>query len=156
MASNRIDIDMVRPSSFAQRVVGRFFRGYAQRLVSAAERGTRIGLEDVMDDWKRLSTDLAPLSEHGGTLRRGIYKEVDEESGELTGAISVTAVESRNGKTFDYATHIHDVFPHKTFKHPTTAGTIPKFLDKPLEENGKQWIRDIEKAIRAEFKRGGF
>jgi hypothetical protein len=154
VASNRIEIDTARPGSFAQNLIGRFFRGYGRRLTEAAEQGTRNGLGDVMDEWKRLSADLAPLDK--GTLRRGIHTEVDAETGKMTGAISVTAVERNGGRNFDYATYIHDVFPKQSFANPTTAGTIPKFLDKPLEQNAERWKRDIEDEIRAEMRRRGF
>ncbi|UKS30156.1 HK97 gp10 family phage protein [Paenibacillus sp. HWE-109] len=157
MASNRIDIDLNRPGSFVQNLIGTFFRGYGRRLADAAGNGARTGLEDVMDEWKAQSTDLAPLKH--GTLRRGIHSVVDVESGKLTGEISVTAIESGHGGTFDYAEYIHDVFPQvhgKSFKNPTTSGTIPEFLDKPMEDNGERWKRELEAAIRDGIRRRGF
>jgi hypothetical protein len=157
MASNRIEIDLNRPGSFVQNLLGTFFRGYGQRLSNAAGDGARRGLEDIMDEWKADAVDLAPL-EHG-TLRRGIHTDVDAESGKLTGAISATAVERSAGGTFDYAEYIHDIYPQvhgKTFKKPTTAGTIPEFLDKPMEENGERWKRELEAAIRDGLRRRGF
>ncbi|NOU98481.1 HK97 gp10 family phage protein [Paenibacillus planticolens] len=157
MASNRIDIDLNRPGSFVQNLIGRFFRGYGERLANAAGDGARRGLEDVMDDWKREATDLAPLKH--GTLRRGIHVDVDQSSGKLTGAISVTAIESKGGRSFDYAEYIHDIYPQvhgKSFKHPTTPGTIPEFLDKPMEDNEDVWKRELEREIREGLRRRGF
>ncbi|MGF9711626.1 HK97 gp10 family phage protein [Paenibacillus naphthalenovorans] len=122
------------------------------------------GLHDALDEWKRESTDLAPLSKGGGTLRRGISTEVNGAGLDLSGEITAVAVEVAErgkwaGRRFNYAYYIHEVHPNKfgkTFKRPSTSGTIPEFLDKPADDNGEKWVRDIESEIKDELKRKGW
>jgi hypothetical protein len=158
MASNRIDVDIGGRRSLGQRVLGTFFRGYNRRLEQAIDEGSKNGIYDVLDEWKRESVDLAPLK--FGTLRRGIKAELISRGNEtLTGQITATAVESNAGGRFDYAAYIHDVFPQKhgdSFKNPTTPGTIPRFIDVPLEENGAKWAAAIEREIQNTLRRRGF
>jgi hypothetical protein len=157
MASNRITVDLGGRASLGQRLIGTFFRGYQQRLEDAIDEGSRIGTGDVLDEWKREATDLAPMEY--GTLRRNIKTEIDDRGETVTGTISASVIESRNGRRFDYAAYLHDVYPQKhgeTFKDPTTAGTIPRFIDKPLEENAEKWAADIEREIQSTLRRRGF
>lgn len=125
---------------------------------SAAKRG----LHDALDDWKRESTDIAPLDK--GTLRRGISTHVEGDGLDLTGSVTASAVEvtSRGkwaGKRFNYAYWLHEEFPKKhgeSFENPTTSGTVPQFLDKVAEKNEKKWVDDIENEIKVALKAEGW
>lgn len=155
MARNRIDFDATQGANFIRRIISRFSRRYESRLNDAIDDGARTGTHDVMDDWKRQATDLAPLKT--GDLRRGIETDVAHNGKTWTGEISSTAITVRGGRRFDYATYIHDTFPEKygeSFKKPTTAGTIPRYLAVPAEENEAEWARMFEAEIKAALKRG--
>ncbi|NHN31132.1 HK97 gp10 family phage protein [Paenibacillus agricola] len=154
MASNRIEIDISRSRSLTQRLFGVFSRNYTRRLEDALEQGARNGTADVLDEWKRESVDLAPLE--FGALRRGIDTNTEQSGSKLGGVITSSAVSKKGRKRFDYATYIHDRFPRTSFKSPTTPGTIPKYLDKPLADNGAKWAKMIEAEMKAEAKRRGF
>lgn len=155
MARNRIDFDATQGANFIRRIISRFSRRYESRLNDAIDDGARAGTHDVMDDWKRQATDLAPLKT--GDLRRGIETDVTHNGKTWTGEISSTAITVRGGRRFDYATYIHDTFPEKygdSFKNPTTGGTIPRYLAVPAEENEAEWARMFEAEIKAALKRG--
>lgn len=139
------------------------------RFISAMEAAPEVageaaktGLHDVLDDWRRESTDLAPLDK--GTLRRGIDTHVDGEGINLDGEVTAAAVEvaSRGkwaGRRFNYAYWLHEVYPEKhgpAFKNPTTDGTIPEFLDKPADRNDEKWVRQIEAEIEGALRRKGW
>lgn len=134
----------------------------------ALSRGARNGLHDALDEWQRESTDLAPLYKRkgpkdkrpSGTLRSGISTEVDGSGLNLTGEISATAVEiTSNGERFNYAYYLHEIYPEKhgdEFKNPSVPGTIPKFLETPLEERKKEWKQKIEDEIKQELRKSGW
>ncbi|WP_169083231.1 HK97 gp10 family phage protein [Paenibacillus sp. PL91] len=157
MASNRITVDLSGRASIAQRILGTFFRGYQRRLEDAITEGSEEGTREVLMEWKREATDLAPLEK--GTLRRNIKTELTEGNGEISGEISASVIEMRGGRRFDYAAYLHDVYPEKhgeKFKNPTTDGTIPRFIDQPLEDNAEKWAADIEREIESTLRRKGF
>lgn len=156
MSINRINFDVARGGGFLRRLVSRFSRRYEERLTNAIEDGAMTGTHDVMDDWKRQATDLAPLGKTGD-LRRGIETDVKHNGKTWTGEITSTAVTMRGGRRFDYATYLHDTYPEKygdTFKNPSTPGTIPRYLAVPAEENEAEWARIFEGEIKAALKRG--
>lgn len=156
MAVNRLDFDATRGAPFIKRVIGRFFKGYGSRLENAVADGSKQGVQDVMDEWRRESTDIAPLKT--GTLRRSISTGVTKQGGKWVGEISASAIEVKGKRKFDYATYLNDVYPKKhgdSFRNPTTPGTVPGFLDKPAEENEREWQRTIEAEIKAAIKRKG-
>jgi hypothetical protein len=115
-------------------------------------KGAKRGLHDALDDWKRESTDIAPLDK--GTLRRSISTEIDGKGLELTGEISANAIESGSKGRFNYAYYIHEV--KGKIANPTTPGTLAKFLDVPAKKNKEKWLRMIENEIQDEVKRGGW
>lgn len=125
-------------------------------------RAVKRGLHDALDEWKRDSTDLAPLDK--GTLRRGISTDVNGQGLDLSGEITAVAVEVAErgkwaGQRFNYAYYLHEEFPKKhgrSFKDPSTPGTIPEFLDTPAVYKGDDWVRDIENEIKNELKRKGW
>ncbi|MEC0328681.1 HK97 gp10 family phage protein [Paenibacillus macerans] len=156
MPSNRIEFDTSRGAPFIRRVLGTFFRRYRSRLKDAVDDGSKRGMEDAIDEWRREATDLAPLKT--GDLRRGISGEVKKDGDTYVGEVTATAVTTRGGRRFDYAAYIQDVYPRKygeTFGNPTTAGTIPRFIDVPAEEHEREWIEQIGREIKAELRRRG-
>lgn len=155
MAVNRLTIDTVRSAPWLRGLVSRFFRGYRDRLSEAITDGSREGLADVMDEWKRESTDIAPLE--FGTLRRGITTRIakDKAKNEVYGEITASAIEVHNGRRFDYAVYLNDDFPGDSFENPTTPGTVPHYLDVPAKELGRKWSQMIEQAIKTEIRRRG-
>ena len=122
------------------------------RTESAMAQGIKTGVNDVMDDWKRESTDLAPLEY--GSLRRGIDTEVGPVGDDIEGKISSTAIDSWQGRPFDYAYYIHEVKEELTA--PTTPGTIAKYLEKPAEDNSDRWRGLLERAIIQYLQREGW
>lgn len=156
MARYDFDIDLSDYRSIRQRLAS-LLPGYRRRINDTMARGARNGLNDVLDEWKRESTELAPLDT--GTLRRGIQTEVSGQDLNVRGGISVSAVEMTGSGRFDYAHYIHEVYPEKygdSFQTPATPGTIPRFLDKPAEENQARWVRMIEDEIKAEMRAAGY
>ena len=156
MLSYRVVFDTSRGAPFIRRVLGRFFRGYRGRLENAVDDGGKRGVEDAVDEWRREATDLAPLKT--GDLRRGISSDVKKAGDNYVGEVTATAVTTRGGSRFDYASYIHNVYPKKygeQFRNPTTPGTIPRFIDKPAEDHEREWGKQIEREIKAELRRRG-
>jgi hypothetical protein len=152
MPFNRVEFDTSRGAPFIRRVLGRFFSRYRARLDDAVDEGSKRGVHDAVDEWRREATDLAPLKT--GDLRRGISGEVKKDGDKYVGEVTVTAV--KDG--FNYGAYFNDVYPRKNgerFKNPTTPGTIPRFIDKPAEENEREWAQQIEREIKAEIRRRG-
>lgn len=149
IARDEITIDLNNYRTAAQRLAS-LIPSYRRKLTATLERGAKRGLHDALDEWKRLSTDLAPMEY--GPLRRSIKTEVNGEGLDMDGVIAASA---KNG-TFDYALYIHDRYPHSTFRDPTTPGTIPEFIKKPGDENRDDWIRMVEDEIKAELRANGY
>lgn len=129
--------------------------GFINKINTTAEsiaKGARTGMHDVLDDWKRESTDLAPMDK--GTIRRSIDTEIEGDGLDLEGSITANATEKWGDGRFNYAYYIHEV--KGDIKNPTTPGTIAKFLDKPAEDNEKRWQKMIENAIEEKIKKEGW
>lgn len=159
MARNRIIIDTSRPASFSRRILNRFSSAFREEFEAGKEVAARKGIDKVLAEWLAAARELAPKKT--GKLRDNIRRDVDANvsGNEFGGDIVATAVNRRNGGTFDYATYIHDVFPRThgdSFKKPTTPGTIPRFIDVPLEKNRHKWEQALEDEFRAEMRRRGF
>jgi hypothetical protein len=106
-----------------------------------------------MNEWRVEAVDLAPLDK--GTLRRGISKKVvDKTTGsylDMEGQIVAVAIEdSAKWPRFNYAYYLHEV--KGEIKHPTTPGTVAKFLDTPVYIHHDKWIKKLEDDIRAAMK----
>lgn len=155
MAGNRIEIDTGRRASFSRRLLNLFVRRLRTEFEDGLEASARSGTDRVLDEWETEVNRLAPKKT--GNLRRNIRREMDGRisNKRFGGGISVTA---RKKGSFDYATYIHDVYPSKhgdRFKNPTTPGTIPRFIDEPLEKKRTKWEQMLEDELRKEMRRRG-
>lgn len=131
---------------------------FADKLSKAGNtirKGVKVGMHDVLDDWKREATDLAPLSESGGTLRKSITTELSIGGDTFEGVITANATEkSKNYGRFNYAYYIHEIGGE--IKNPTTPGTIDKFIDKPADENDDRWLKLVEQEIEKQLRKDGW
>lgn len=114
-----------------------------KNVMSAAESGMGEAAGALLND----SRNLAPLDK--GTLRQQAWSEVTEEGGVIAGEVyySVTEQgESRNRG--NYALYQHELAP---YDNPTTPGTGPKFLERPLKQNYDQYMKIAADTIRKEL-----
>ena len=132
--------------------IRRFLRDFNHVSTTVLGNALETGLNDVMDEWKRESTDVAPLKK--GTLRRSIKAELEGGGLEREGVIIANATERWKRGRFNYAYYIHNV--KEEIKFPSTPGTIAKFLDKPAEDNEKRWMNILERTLQQEVKRAGW
>lgn len=103
-----------------------------------------VGMRDAVDDLLATSRDEAPLDE--GTLRMTAFNEVSADGEEVVGTVTFSAVnQSESGERYNYALNLHEM---GSFKNPTTPGTRPKYLERPLKANAKRYKRMIADAIR--------
>ncbi|MNV37910.1 hypothetical protein D3C71_1294440 [compost metagenome] len=103
-----------------------------------------IGVQDAVDDLLAKSRDEAPLDE--GTLRMTAFTEVSANDNGAEGAVYYSAVnQSEGGERYNYALRLHEM---ARFKNPTTPGTRPKYLERPLKANAKRYNKMIASAIR--------
>lgn len=117
------------------------------------KKGVKVGVQDVLNDWKRESVDITPLDK--GTLRKSISTEIRSKGRMYEGSISADATEkSKKYGRFNYAYYIHEVGGE--IANPTTPGTVDKFLNEPAEQNEDKWLKMIEDAIDEHLKKGGW
>lgn len=114
------------------------------KTVNDVQEGAIIGVQDAVDDLLAASRDEAPLKE--GTLRMTAFGEVQADDKGVTGSVYYSAVnQSERGERYNYALRLHEM---ESFKNPSTPGTRPKFLERPLKANAKRYNGMIVKAIR--------
>lgn len=114
-----------------------------KRLISAAEKGVGDAVDALLGD----SRDEAPLKT--GTLRATAGKEVEVSGSTITGTVAYSVTElSESGERVEYALRLHEL---GEYKNPTTAGTRPKFLERPLKVNAERYKRMIADTIRKEL-----
>jgi hypothetical protein len=101
------------------------------------------GLHDATDRLLADSRNEAPLKT--GTLRITSGKRVTSENGRIYGEVFYSATEEVGGVRFNYALRVHEM---GEYKRPTTPGTRPKFLSRPLRTNERLYQRFIQDAIR--------
>ena len=102
------------------------------------------GVHDATDHLLADSRNEAPLKT--GTLRMTAGKKVTNENGQIYGEVFYSATEtSSSGARFNYALRVHEMGEYKS---PTTPGTRPKFLSRPLRTNERLYQRFINDAIR--------
>ncbi|RAU96838.1 hypothetical protein [Paenibacillus sp. YN15] len=111
-------------------------------------RAVRNGLGDAADALLHDSRNLAPLDK--GTLRSTAWSGVDEEGTEITGVVTYSVTEqSASGERFNYALYQHEL--GESYADPTTPGTQPKFLERPLKQNYDRYMRIATDQIRKEL-----
>lgn len=127
--------------TFSAEVAGlyRFLAQQEAKVVAAAMSG----LHDATDRLLADSRNEAPLKT--GTLRMTAGKRVKNERGQIYGEVFYSATEEAGGVRFNYALRVHEM---GEYKHPTTPGTRPKFLSRPLRTNERLYQRFIADAIR--------
>ncbi|WP_342439342.1 hypothetical protein NSS79_10725 [Paenibacillus sp. FSL L8-0436] len=102
------------------------------------------GVHDATDHLLATSRNEAPLKT--GTLRITAGKKVTKENGQIYGEVFYSATEEgSSGVRFNYALRVHEMGEYKS---PTTPGTRPKFLSRPLRTNERLYQRFINDAIR--------
>jgi hypothetical protein len=122
------------------------FENGMRALDGRVKRAARDGMHDAMDDLLRRSRDLAPLRK--GTLRQTSWSEVETQGDSVIGEVYYSAVEDGKGGRFNYALKLHEM---GEYKNPTTPGTQPKYLERPLKENAENYVEDIARKIREEL-----
>lgn len=122
------------------------------RSASNVRKSAKIGVGDATEHLLAASTDLAPMKK--GTLRGSSGMQVDESGGVIEGEVTFSATETdKNGERANYALITHELhsgdgFSGVRFKDPTTPGTQPKYLERPLKENAEKYRDMIADAIR--------
>lgn len=111
-------------------------------------QGAEEGMHDATDDLLRESRDLAPLK--GGTLRKTSGKDVDVTPKGVVGEVYFNATEEKkSGEVVNYALITHELGEvGESYKNPTTPGTQPKYLERPLMENAERYKKMIADGIR--------
>lgn len=105
--------------------------------------GAMSGLHDATDHLLAVSRNEAPLKTT--TLRVTAGKTVKNENGRIYGEVFYSATEESGGVRFNYALRVHEM---GEYKNPTTPGTRPKFLSRPLRTNERLYQRFVTDAIR--------
>lgn len=117
-----------------------------ERVVNGATRG----MQDAVDDLVRESRDLTPLDKRG--LRDSAYGTVVMENGSVVGEVSYSVTEKDgSGERFNYALYMHEFGGKTEYENPSTPGTGPKFLERPLKENHDRYMQTIAEEIRKEL-----
>lgn len=106
-----------------------------------------VGVNDATDHLLAVSRDEAPLDKWILRTTAGTTVEVNGDT--VTGEVFYSAVEQGAGGRVNYAIIVHEM---GEYKNPTTPGTRPKFLERPLKANAKKYNRMIATAIRKELR----
>ncbi|WP_339194580.1 hypothetical protein MKY95_23165 [Paenibacillus sp. FSL P4-0176] len=114
------------------------------RAVAAAQRGVLLAVDELGDE----SHGLAPKGK-GGVLRRSQRVEVETKSGlRITATLSYSATRAtKSGHQFNYALFLHEVADFD----PTTPGTGPKFLERPLKARSRRFLKIIADEVKKEM-----
>lgn len=102
-----------------------------------------VGVHDATDVLLATSRDEAPLQ--GGTLRTTAGKDVIIDGNTVTGEVYYSATEEGRSGRVNYAVIVHEM---GEYKNPSTPGTRPKFLERPLKRDAKKYNGMIASAIR--------
>lgn len=120
----------------------------------AVIKATEAGVTDATGSLLDTSRNLAPLSDGGGVLRMSGHREVTTNGDIVEGEVFYNATEtSKSGERINYVLITHELhsgdgFSGIRFKDPTTPGTTPKYLERPLKQNADEYLDMIAKAIR--------
>lgn len=110
-------------------------------------RGAEKGMEDATNDLLEKSRNLAPLDK--STLRKTAGRDIKVTHTGVKGEVYFHVPEEVSGKDVDYALITHEL--GESYKDPTTLGTQPKYLERPLKENAEEYKQMIADAIREEL-----
>jgi hypothetical protein len=107
----------------------------------------RLGVQDSMDDLKRIAVDIAPID--SADLRRSGQATVRQISGYTFGDVTFTAID--NG--FDYATWIHEgeynLGPQSAQAPGTDGYSVGnKYLERPLRGESDKYLRWIAEEVK--------
>ncbi|MFC5528474.1 hypothetical protein [Cohnella yongneupensis] len=123
------------------------FRGIefmSNRIRSAAERGMKNAMDDLAEEADHLAPKLT------GKLRSSRKVVVTVNSYSVTGEVTYAATsKSKRGWEFNYALRLHE-YPGR-FADPSTPGTGPKFLSRPLKAKRATYEQMIADEIRKEL-----
>lgn len=122
--------------------------GMEKRIKKAAVDG----MTEVTYDLQAKAVDLAPLYKAG--LRNSAWSEISESGGTVTGEVFFSAAEKDGDGRFNYALYQHELGgTSEKYKNPSTPGTQPKFLERPLKENADEYVERIGEIIEREMRR---
>lgn len=114
--------------------------GTKEDVLQSAIAGVSAATYDLLAE----SRDEAPLKK--GTLRTTAGSSVEVDGNVVTGEVFYSATETtKSGERVNYAVILHEM---GEFKNPTTPGTRPKWLERPLKRDAKKYNRMIASAIR--------
>lgn len=104
-----------------------------------------IGVNDALNNLLDESRNEAPLAK--GTLRTTAGISPAEVDGDVvTGEVFYSATEDGKSGRVNYAIITHEL--GERYKNPTTPGTRPKYLERPLKRDAKKYNGMIASAIR--------
>lgn len=127
-----------------------FLRGL--KITSVASlAAARKGVEDSVDDLKRISTDIAPID--SGDLRRSGNATTTQTSSQIIGEVTFSAVDDTGGKRFNYALYTHEadynLGPHSAGAPGTDGYEVGnKYLERPLKGEAEKYMRWIADEIK--------
>jgi len=110
------------------------------------------GMGDAVDELLRDSLELAPLDKR--TLRDSAKGNVSGENGDVVGTVTYSATElDARGNRVNYALITHELGSSENmsafaFKNPSTPGTRPKYLERPLYNNAERYKQKMSDGVR--------
>ncbi|WP_308637717.1 hypothetical protein [Paenibacillus silvisoli] len=120
------------------------FAGSAIR--NAAARGMEMAMRELLDEAKSSAPKLS------GEFRQKARFEVVTTSYGVSGTVIFSALKHyKRGWAFDVALKLHE-YP-KAFKNPSTPGTGPKFLERPLKARSARYRELIATEIAKELRK---
>ncbi|NBI30777.1 HK97 gp10 family phage protein [Chengkuizengella marina] len=104
------------------------------------------GMQKAADDLLKESQKLAPKK--SGNLRMSAKVKVFVRGNTVTAEVIYTATTTtKSGWKYNYALKLHEM---GKFKNPSTPGTTPKFLSRPLKAKYAKYMSDVANEIRRE------
>lgn len=130
------------------------FAGVVANMEAATLRvklAAKNGVHDSVDDLKRIAVDIAPID--SGDLRRSGHATVRENTRDIIGEVSFSAVDNSGGQRFNYAIKMHEGeynLGPLSRQAPGTDGydVGNKYLERPLKGEANKYMRWIAEEIR--------
>ncbi|SEM81678.1 HK97 gp10 family phage protein [Paenibacillus sp. OV219] len=115
-----------------------------QRFRAAAERGMQKAMEELKADAQAGAPNLT------GELRQRAHVRVSVSGYSVTGEVSFSLLKkNKRGWATDVALFLHE---HRKFKEPSTPGTGPKYLERPLKAKSARYREIIAQEIAKELR----